>query len=253
MGGRGSSLMRGRLARPSGEERRPEEERERESFHYFYDKARDGFHYEGDGHHQLEWFSEHTNIDEIADNLTTIDMSAMRYWIEGRFMLGGQYRGWDNMDRLEKLCTQTYDDLIDRSTLDRGVTVVRRTTAELIFGAGHKTATLAELQAAEGRIVESKANISTGAAAEGLTIGGYKKHEFRIHIPGGSTGAGMWIGDPRINKIFGVEQREFMMNRDISVRVGKTTYDSSKDIYVTDLTYIGRQEHDYGKTGRIAR
>ncbi|MBQ7372877.1 MAG: hypothetical protein IJW67_13545 [Blautia sp.] len=250
--GRGRSGSRGWLERP-GEDGRgeAEEDRTEETFHHFYDKANGTHTYEGDGHHQVDWFNKNSNYDEIIRSANDNDEKAMRAWARGYFMEGDQYGGWDSMNSMAKGFTQRYDDMLDRSVVAKGVRVVRRTTAELLFGAGHKTASLEELQAMEGRIITSKANLSAGAASQGLTIGATdKKHEFRIHIPGGSTGAGMWIGDSRING-WGAKQREFMMNRDIDLRVGKSYYDKARDVYVTDVRYVGRLEHDYGKSGRL--
>lgn len=56
----------------------------------------------------------------------------------------------------------------------------------------------------------------------------------------------MHYGDQRINA-WGNQQREFMTNRDIVLRVGKTTFDNDSGKYVVDLYYEGRVAHDYGK------
>ena len=242
MGGRGSSS---RLAGSA--------KAEKPSYHYFYDKASGGFNYEGDGHHQEAWFKANSNVDEVVSATDADTRRAMSDWTAGHFMTGQQYDGWDRMSASDKARTQRYDDMLDKSVIHKGVTVVRRTTAELLFGKGKTSATLAELQAMEGREIISTGNMSTGAAAQGLTIGSYNKdHEFRIHIPAGSKGAGMWIGDRRINPGWGPDQREFMTNRDIRLKVGKTIYDESRGVYVTDVTFTGRLPHDYGKSGRLA-
>lgn len=235
------------------EETKPAEEPE-ERYHYFYDKAtpHDGFHYEGDGHHQVEWFKNNSNVEDVIRSMSSTERDSIEdYWAPGHFMSGQQYRGWDNMRELDKRLTQTYDDILDRSELRKGVTVVRRTDAQLLFGAGHYRATLAELQAMEGKTIISHGNMSCGAAAEGLTIGDDSKRiEYRFKIPGGSKGAGMWIGDSRINS-WGPIQREFMMSRDVTFKVGKTRYDSKRDVYVVDMKYDKKLSHDYGKTGRV--
>ena len=268
MGGRGSRFKRGGYTPPTmvpGEpEAAPEEPEEEEAtpgmdtvepggpYHYFYDKPSDGWNYEGDGHHQKEWFKANSNVDEIIADTSASDRSAMRSWAMGYFMSGEQYRGWDDMSIHAREYTQRYDDMLDKSVLTKGVSVVRRTTAEFFMGAGVTKASLSDLQALEGKDIISKANLSTGAAAQGLTIGSRtKSHEIRFNIPAGSKGAGMWIGDSRINPGWQAKQREFMMNRDIVVKVGKTTYDSARDVYVTDVYYTGRMPHDYGKSGRL--
>ena len=144
--------------------------------------------------------------------------------------------------------------MLDRSVMTKGVAVVRRATPELLLGAGAGRPTLEQLQAMEGRTITSKGNMSTGAAKQGLTIssvGTHKPCEYRIHIPAGSKGAGMWIGDARINPGWGAKQREFMTNRDISLKVGKTTYDKKRNVFITDVYFVGRLAHDYGKSGRV--
>ena len=230
------------------EEAKPEEERK---YHYFYDKPSGGWEYKGDGHHQVQWFKENSNFDEIIRGADSDDISALHRWTEGHFMNGQQYRGWDNMSRYDQEYTQRYDDMLDKSVITKGVTVVRRTTAEWLFGKGHYSASLEELKSMAGKEITIKGNMSTGAAAQGLTIGDDSKHhEIRIRIPAGSKGAGMWIGDHRVNG-WGPEQREFMTNRDIVVKVGRTTYDKTRGVYVTDVTYTRRMPHDYGETGRL--
>ena len=151
------------------------------------------------------------------------------------------------MDDYEKNLTRTYDNILDRSVLNHGLVAHRYSTAELVLGAGHKTATLAELQAAEGSLVTSKGSMSFGAASTGLGIGDSRKQiEYELKIPAGAKGAGMWIADSRIHG-WGTKQLEFMTNRDIVLRVGKTVFDSARNKYVVEVYYEGRTEHDYGK------
>lgn len=268
MGGRGSSSKRVPYSKPRLMEA-PAEEEEREertapdddlealekaSYHYFYDKMEDGWNYEGDGHHQVDWFGKNSNVDEILDSVDSETKSAMSSWTSGHFMGGQQYDGWDKMSRSDKEKTQRYDDMLDKSVMYKGVTVVRRATSELLLGKGAGRPTLEQLQAMEGQTVVSKGNMSTGAAKQGLTIsstGVHKPCEYRIHIPAGSKGAGMWIGDKRVNPGWQAKQREFMTNRDIMLKVGKTTYDKARNVFVTDVYYTGRLDHDYGKSGRV--
>ena len=270
MGGRGSSSKRTGYTTPlklkpdtEEPEAKPEEptttepeEPDKQTYHFFRDKALDGWNYEGDGHHQKEWFKKNSNFEELAKEIENDYSlsSTFENWASGYFMRGQQYNGWDRMSDNEKHMTQAMDDIIDRSTLNKGVQVVRLASAELVLGKGHTSASLADLQAMEGSIVTSKGSMSTGAAAQGLTIGDYwgnKKVEYSFRIPSGSTGAGMWIGDSRINPYWGAKQREFIINRDTSFRVGKTTYDSARDVYVVQMQYVGLGDHDYGKTGRV--
>ena len=105
----------------------------------------------------------------------------------------------------------------------------------------------------EGRSVKSKGSMSCGAAAEGLTLGkdtdGGKAIEYQISIPGGSKGAGMYVGYQRLNG-WGGKQREFMTNRDSWFKVGKSHYDKGRDIIVTEIEWVGLDAHDYGKKRR---
>lgn len=233
MGGRGSGLRS-------------------QSFHMFGDTPSGTHEYTGDGHEQDQFFRNNSNYDELIRGMTEAQRYAFRdRWAPGWFMRGQQYGGWDNMGHTDKVYTQTFDDILDKATLKTGVVVTRLSDAQLVLGAGRKTATLEELKAAEGSIVTSKGNMSFGAAKHGLTIGQRGKNvEYQLKIPGGSKGAGMWIGDRRINP-WGQRQREFMTNRDTAYKVGKTTYDHARDVFVTEIEWVGRQKHDYGTSGRV--
>lgn len=242
MGGRGSE---------SGIARRRLRAEEPEQFDSFPDEAETRTTYKGDGFEQDKWFDENSNVDAIISQLSDDERKAFQGWARGNFMNGAQYRGWDKISSGFQEDMQVYDDVLDRSVITRGLSVVRLTTAEIFFGKDKLNASLSDLQSLEGQTILSKANLSTSAASQGLTIGdSSKRHEIRINIPAGSKGAGMWIGDTRINA-WGNRQREFMMNRDILLKVGKTTYDSNRNVYITEVTYTGRTPHDYGTIGRI--
>lgn len=173
---------------------------------------------------------------------------AFRAWSSGYFMDGTQYFGWENIEDGDKAAMQRIDDVLDKSVLKQGVVVTRLATARLIMD--NRNATLKQMKAQKGKIVKCKGNLSTGAASEGLVIGDSgKKCEYHIHIPP-SKGAGMWIGDQRING-WGAVQREFIMNRDSFYEVGDTVYDSKRNKYVTDIYWRGRDKHDYGTSGRV--
>ena len=207
----------------------------------------DSYEYGGDGREQVEFFKKWSNAYQLINSMSPGDREAFREWAGGYFMDGTQYRGWDNMSAYERSLTKVYDNILDRATLNHGLVAHRYSTAELVLGAGHKTATLAELQAAEGSLVTSKGSMSFGAAATGLGIGDSSKQiEYELKIPAGSKGAGMWIADDRIHG-WGVRQREFMTNRDIVLRVGKTVFDQSRNKYIVEIYYEGRTAHDYGK------
>ena len=216
------------------------------------DKASGGWTYGGTGKDQEDFFAENSNSDELITNMDSEERSAFKQgWTPGRFMRGQQYMGFDKMTDQEQQWTRIYDKILDRATLKEGIVVTRRASAELILGKGHtRASSLEELKALRGKLVTSKGNMSTGAAKEGLTIGDSGKNvEYRIHIAGGTKGAGMWIGDSRING-WGSEQREFMTNRDSVYAVGRTSYDKRRDIYVVNMYYVGREPHDYGKRGK---
>lgn len=217
------------------------------------DTAAGGWSYDHEGRYgkeQEEFFKAHSNVDELIRSMSSDDIWAFkRMWTPGHFMDGQQYRGFDNMTADEQRATRIFDKYLDQATLDRDIVVTRRATAELVMGAGKKRATLEELKAMRGSIVTSKGSMSTGAAKEGLTIGSSKNVEYKIHIAAGTKGAGMWIGDNRING-WGPEQREYMTNRDSVYAVGRTRYDKKRDVYVVNMYYVGREKHDYGKAGK---
>lgn len=216
------------------------------------DTAAGGWSYNKDGKtgkEQVDFFTKNSNFDELVSGMSRDERDAFRDWCRGRFMSGQQYQGWDKMSERDKEYTRIYDKILDQATLDKDIVVTRRATAELALGKGHTRGTLEELQAARGSLVTSKGSMSTGAAKEGLTIGSSKNVEYKIHIAAGTKGAGMWIGDSRING-WGPEQREFMTNRDSVFAVGRTRYDKKRDVYVVNMYYVGREKHDYGKAGK---
>lgn len=221
-------------------------------------KTRGGFEYTGDGQEQEDFFKKYSNYDELISNMTRDEREAFREWARGDFMDGVMFKDWDDMhgtyldiDTAHEY-TKVFDKILDKATLNHGVIVSRDSTAELIFGKGHKTASLEELKAAEGTIIKSKSAMSTGAAATGLSIGDSSKQIlYRISIPAGAKGAGMWIADSRIHG-WGRDQREFMTNRDSVFKVGKTVYDKRLKKYIVQLKWVGHSKHDYGK-GSTAR
>lgn len=197
------------------------------------------------------FFKSSSNYDELISEMSADERSDFKSWCGGHFMFGQQYMDFDLMDDYEQDMTRTYDKYLDRSVLTQSVELRRLATPELVLGKGKKTCTLEELQAMEGSVVTSKGSMSTAAAAEGLGIGSKSRKpvEYKIKIAGGSKGAGMWIGDGRINHWEG-RQREFMTNRDSMYRVGKTTYDKKRGKFITEIEFIGVGEHDYGKKGK---
>lgn len=200
----------------------------------------------GDGTETAEWFKQNSNYDELVSGMDADEREAFANWMSGHFMFGQQWRGWAGMDLDDRYMTYRFDNILDQSRLDKGVVLRRLATAELVLGAGNRMPTsLEELRQLEGRTVLAKGSMSFAAAARGLSIGDpNKKVEYILKIPGGTTGAGMWIGDKRIGW-WGARQREFMTNRDVNYTIGKTTYNQSRGVYEVELTYAGRVEHDY--------
>ena len=251
MGGRGSkSGMTG----ITSEERKEESKIKNNPPKEFDDLPSGGFEYHGSGEEQDKFFRENSNFDQLINMMSDSDRSMFNdIWVPGHFMGGQQYKGFENMSSIEKKATRVYDKYLDQSILNKGVIVNRLATAELVLGAGHRLGSLEDFRAMEGKTVISMGNMSTGAAKQGLTIGSSisttrswgKSVEYKIHIPSGSKGAGMWIGDRRVNRGFGRDQREFIMNRDIRLKVGKTTYDAKRDCYIVNLTFDGRIPHNY--------
>lgn len=260
MGGRGKISA---ISGSDSETRRNERQDKNEKYKEFEDMPGGTHHYSGNGSEQIEFFKKNSNSDELISKMSNDEIRQFdRVWVPGEFMSGEGYKDWNNMSNWAKNAIKVYDKYLDQSYLDKGIVVARLATAELLLGKGNKFPTsIEQLRALEGQVIISRGNMSTGAAKHGLTIGAPlttnpkgdyemrrgKSVEYKIHIPGGnnSKGAGMWIGDRRVNSGFGAEQREFMMNRDIRLRVGKTRYDSKRDVYVVDLTYDGRREHRY--------
>ena len=209
----------------------------------------------------VDWMREHTNAEALIAEAATDRAARESFddWTTGHFMHGQQYKGWDNMTTRDQLMTQTYDDYLDRATVSAPVTIMRLATPELL-GLGRDLPTAEQLAALKGATVTSRGHMSCAAAKEGLTISFSTRPytvgkfiEYKFNIPGGTKGAGMWIGDSRINPTWGARQREFMMNRDTEWRVGDAKYDSHRGCYVVEMEWVGRHEHDYGTTGRRPR
>lgn len=220
-------------------------------FHEFKDKAASSHTYQGDGKEAEQFFMNTTNVDILIDNMSREEKYDFQAWASGAFMDGQQYRGWDKMTMREKQRTQTYDDILDQATLERGVVLTRRSDAQLVMGAGTRYASASDFAGMEGQLITSKGSMSFGAASQGLTIGDSSKTvEYKLKIPGGTVGSGMWIGDSRING-WGSKQREYMTNRDAVYKVGKSSFDSARGITTVELTYMGHTEHDYGTSGRV--
>jgi hypothetical protein len=104
------------------------------------------YEYTGDGQQQIDFFKKYSNAYDLIDNMTPKEKESFLRWAEGEFMHGESWRNWEDMPSRHRECTKDFDKILDKATMKRGVTVVRDTTAELLFGAGHKTGTLADLK-----------------------------------------------------------------------------------------------------------
>lgn len=232
------------------EEKKQEREELNEELQHFQDTegGRIPTHeYGGDGKKQVDFFKNNSNHYKLIDKMDYNEREAFHSWARGMFMGGQQYDKFSNMDYDRQAWTRIYDKYLDQAVLNKGIVVARLATAELVLGKGNKYGDLKALQAQEGKVVISRGSMSCGVAKRGLTIGSMSKNvEYKIHIPKGK-GAGMWIGDKKING-WEAKQREFMTNRDARFKVGKTTTrkDShGRTIYVVNLTYDGHLEHRY--------
>ncbi len=233
---------------------RIEFDRDRE-YHKFKDNPSGGWSYEGDGAETVAWFKEHSNYDEIIRGMTSEERDAWDdVWVPGRYMDGELYRPWSEMSERAHHDLRIFDKTLDQATLDEGIVVRRRATTEFLFGERRDRSELSadDFKAMRGSIITADAPMSAGAAAHGLKIsfsGAGKPVEYVIHIPGKTKGAGMWIGDKRINSGFGAEQREFVVNRDTAYAVGRTVVGrdpvDGDEVYQVHLYYVGRKKHRY--------
>ena len=212
------------------------------SHDFDYHKPKEG------GEEQKKFIRETTNTEELMNELlkNSAEVYAFENWGYGAFMSGQQYGKFSDMYSELQKWTRTFDKYLDRVVNKEGFIVRRRATAELLLGKGNtRPMSLEQLQGMKGQLVTSKGSMSTSLAKHGLTIGdSSKKMEYEIRIPAGSKGAGMWIGDKRING-WGSRQREFMTNRDAVFQVGDTKYDPRRGVYVTQLTFIAHERHSY--------
>lgn len=238
----------------------------RSKFREFKDKTSDsgsslGEKFVGDsGKDEWEYMNEHSNFDNIIKEAEkNNEQNAFTAWTSGNFMFGQQYNGFSKMTEQDQKITRALDKYLDKSEIDTGITVNRRATSELLGLDSKSKATADDLKQLKGSIITSKGNMSTCLAKEGLLIGSEdseKPINYKIHIPAGAKGAGMWVGDERINH-WKSQQREFLMNRDAVFVIGdikddKKAYYSSingdkfyEPFVNVDLYYIGHLPHDY--------
>jgi hypothetical protein len=215
------------------------------NYRVFASKARDSHSYYDDDGETADWFKKNSNIDKVIDDMTDRERYIInRFWATGHFMGGQQYLGFSNMSTTDQMLTRTIDEIIDRSVINKDCTVVRLSDWNQLGGPKSP----AELDALIGKETPVIGHQSAAAAAEGLTIGSFSKQvEYKFHIPAGTKGAAMWIGDTRIND-WGYEQREVVINRDTVWKItGHSTYKNSDGTTITviNLEFSRKLQHDY--------
>ena len=216
-----------------------------DGFRVFRDRARDGYSFEGSGNDVEKFFRSKSNMEQIIKSLSYDDQSAFRSWAIGMFM-GSNKANFGSLSPMEQAMLKTYDRVLDKSELYEGIVVRRLASFSLVNQGSRSVPSESALAKMNGQLVNVTMPLSTSAAAQGLTIGASSKNvEYVIHIPSGSKGAGMWIGDYRINSEWGPKQREFMVNRDTIFKQGKTTYNQKRGVYEVELFYVGRTKHKY--------
>lgn len=219
-------------------------------FTQFGGTTEDDVHFTSDGEQEaIDFFKNNSNANELIEQMDYDEKNAFEEWTQGYWMDGQQYSP-QYLGVTERYWMGIYDKYLDQATLKKGVEVVRSSDAQLVLGKGNKKADLQALQAAEGKTISCPANMSFSAAKTGLTLGYNRNVEYKLKVKGGTTGAGMWVGNKKING-FEAKQREFMTNRDSFFKVGKTTHDKSRDVYTVELEYMGHDKHkfvdfDYG-------
>ncbi len=213
---------------------------------------KDKFHSFGvSGPPVFDWWKneENGNAEDVIKNATDDEQKGITAWTGGSFMGGQQYKNYDDMDERRQFETTQLDNIMNKSVLNKNITVARLSTAELVFGSGNKFASPEDFAAQEGQLVFCKGSLATTAKPHGVKVSGGTV-EYKIHIPAGK-GHGVWIGDGRVNPTFGTKEREYVTRRDTWYKVGKSKYDAKRDVTVVDLFMVSHGKHDYGKTGKV--
>lgn len=216
---------------------------------WFSDAPEDEYAYEGDGAATVAWFQNNSNYEVLIQSMDEDTLEAFNAWTGGDFMNKDQWAPWDRRSPLTQQRTRLIDRILDQSVVTKALVIHRLGSARLLGIGSRKAASMSQLTALAGKTIRSDGFLSSAAAAEGLPVGieDYKNVEYRFRIPAGSRGACMWVGDSRLSGGWGARQREVVINRDTAWTVGQTTYDRHRDVYVVEMTYAGRDEHDYGQ------
>lgn len=215
-----------------------------DKYKVFRDRPSGTHEYVGSGADVVNFFEAQSNFREIIQSMSATERRDFFNWSQGQFM-GSNKSDWNGLSPWEQSMLKTFDKFLDKSTLNTGVVVRRLASFSLVNNGSRAVPSTDALVKMEGNLVNVGMPLSTSAASAGLSIGARGKNvEYVIHIPAGSKGAGMWIGDNHING-WGSRQREFMVNRDTIFRQGKTTYNESRGVYEVELHYVGRTKHKY--------
>ena len=207
-----------------------------------------GRYFTGSGEEVDQFFRDNTNNYDLIEEASR-DRQAIRAfdsWSVGDFMDGQQYGGFSNMDTDLQDKTRIFDKYLDRSVINKGFETRRLASAELLRGSGNRGITEQQLKNLVGETFITQGNMSTSAASTGLDIGyGEKPIEYIFAFPKGSVGAGMWIGDRRINDEWGNQQREFMTNRDSAFKLESYKWNEKRKLFEVKMKWVGHGEHDY--------
>lgn len=207
-----------------------------------------GRSFDGDAQDIKDFFRDNTNsydiIEQVAQDRKAVQ--AFGDWAVGWFMDGQQYDGFSNMSLRDQERTRIYDKYLDQSVINKGFETRRLASAELLRGTGNKTITEEQLKALVGQDIIAKGNMSTATASQGLGISSSRHPiEYVFQFPKGSKGAGMWIGDYRINDEWGHRQREFITNRDAVYTMKDYKWNEKRGVWEVTMRYKGKVDHDY--------
>lgn len=210
------------------------------------DSYRPTHQYDGDGADTIEFFKSNSNYRDLIGQMSINDIEAFESWSEGYFMSSDRWiSSFSQLGPIDQRYIKTFDTYIDQSRLTTGIVVSRSDGPQLLGFDRYAQLNDTDMQALVGTNLSVRGNMSFAAASEGLTIGNSSKNiEYKLNIPKGTVGAGMYIGDDDING-WGAAQREFLTNRDIVVRVKSIKSNKTSSGYIVELDYVGREKHRY--------
>ena len=203
----------------------------------------DGWEFEGN-EWTVNWFSEHSNADELVAGMDAPTVEAFHAYTAGDFMHGEMYRDPDSLFADDRRNLRNIVKTLDNATLDTGIVVYRRSTFELINAGSDRHLSVEQINKRVGEIIPCKGCLSTSAAREGLEGMGWKPKpvEYEIEIPAGK-GSGMWVGDRKVNPGWGPRQREYLTNADANYEIRGAREDKKRGVTVVTLRYVGHGKH----------